>query len=96
MKQYDVLIVGSGLAGMSLALRLAETQKVALLTKHELLDGASAWAHGGPGLHQAEASAFTRRRAGASSAPSGGSSATASSTRSRSRCGHRRSLRTPV
>ena len=47
MKNYDVLIIGSGLAGMSLALRLAETQKVALLTKHELLDAASAWAQGG-------------------------------------------------
>jgi L-aspartate oxidase len=47
MKKYDVLIVGSGLAGMSLALRLAATQKVALLTKHELLDAASAWAQGG-------------------------------------------------
>lgn len=47
MKKYDVLIIGSGLAGMSLALRLAETQKVALLTKHELLDAASAWAQGG-------------------------------------------------
>ena len=46
-KQYDVLIIGSGLAGMSLALRLAETQKVALLTKQELLDAASAWAQGG-------------------------------------------------
>jgi L-aspartate oxidase len=47
MKNYDVLIIGSGLAGMSLALRLAETQKVALLTKKELLDAASAWAQGG-------------------------------------------------
>ena len=47
MKQYDVLIIGSGLAGMSLALRLAETQRVALLTKNELLDAASAWAQGG-------------------------------------------------
>ncbi|MBL8525414.1 MAG: L-aspartate oxidase [Betaproteobacteria bacterium] len=47
MRQYDVLIIGSGLAGMSLALRLAETQRVALLTKHELLDAASAWAQGG-------------------------------------------------
>ncbi len=46
-KQYDVLIIGSGLAGMSLALRLAATQKVALLTKRELLDAASAWAQGG-------------------------------------------------
>ena len=47
MKHYDVLIIGSGLAGMSLALRLAQTQKVALLTKQELLDAASAWAQGG-------------------------------------------------
>ena len=47
MKQVDVLIIGSGLAGMSLALRLAATQKVALLTKQELLDAASAWAQGG-------------------------------------------------
>ncbi|MCA3023320.1 MAG: L-aspartate oxidase [Burkholderiales bacterium] len=44
---YDVLIIGSGLAGMSLALRLAEDQRVALLTKGELLDAASAWAQGG-------------------------------------------------
>ena len=47
MKHYDVLIIGSGLAGMSLALRLAETKKVALLTKQELHDAASAWAQGG-------------------------------------------------
>jgi L-aspartate oxidase len=46
-KSVDVLIIGSGLAGMSLALRLAETQKVALLTKGELHDAASAWAQGG-------------------------------------------------
>src|SRR6478752_7933630 len=44
---YDVLILGSGLAGMSAALRLAERFRVALVTKHELLDGASSWAQGG-------------------------------------------------
>ena len=44
---YDVLILGSGLAGMSAALRLAERYRVALVTKHELLDGASSWAQGG-------------------------------------------------
>ncbi len=44
---YDVLIIGSGLAGMSAALRLAERLKVALVTKDELLVGASSWAQGG-------------------------------------------------
>ena len=44
---YDVLIIGSGLAGMSAALHLARDRKVALVTKHELLDGASSWAQGG-------------------------------------------------
>ncbi|HEX6634366.1 MAG TPA: L-aspartate oxidase [Usitatibacter sp.] len=47
MKNYDVLVIGSGLAGMSAALRLAERLRVALVTKHELLDGASSWAQGG-------------------------------------------------
>lgn len=47
MKKVDVLIIGSGLAGMSLAIRLAATQKVALVTKNALLDAASAWAQGG-------------------------------------------------
>ncbi|QJR11313.1 L-aspartate oxidase [Usitatibacter rugosus] len=47
MADYDVLIIGSGLAGLSAALRLAPTRRVALVTKQELLDGASAWAQGG-------------------------------------------------
>ncbi|HXF77363.1 MAG TPA: L-aspartate oxidase [Usitatibacter sp.] len=47
MKTYDVLVLGSGLAGMSAALRLAQSNRVALVTKHELLDGASSWAQGG-------------------------------------------------
>lgn len=46
-KHYDVLIIGSGLAGLTLALNLAETHKVALVTKKKLNDSASAWAQGG-------------------------------------------------
>ncbi|CAL94246.1 L-aspartate oxidase [Azoarcus olearius] len=47
LNQYDVLILGSGTAGQSLALRLADKLKVALVTKRELSDSASAWAQGG-------------------------------------------------
>lgn len=50
MNQYDVLIIGSGLAGISLALRLADSTppiRVCLITKNSLLDAASAWAQGG-------------------------------------------------
>ena len=44
---FDVLIVGSGLAGLSAALHLAPTHRVAVITKRQLQDGASAWAQGG-------------------------------------------------
>ena len=44
---FDTLIIGSGLAGLTLALNLAESKKVGLITKQALLDGASGWAQGG-------------------------------------------------
>lgn len=44
---FDVLIIGSGLAGLTAALLLAPTHRVALLTKRELSDGSSGWAQGG-------------------------------------------------
>ena len=44
---FDVLIIGSGLAGQSAALRLAPTCKVGLISKRSLEDSASAWAQGG-------------------------------------------------
>ncbi|WP_370661883.1 L-aspartate oxidase [Denitromonas iodatirespirans] len=47
MEAFDVIIIGSGLAGQSLALRLAEHRRVAIVTKRALADGASAWAQGG-------------------------------------------------
>ena len=45
--KFDVAIVGSGLAGLSVALHLAKTRKVVVISKRELLDGASNWAQGG-------------------------------------------------
>ncbi|HJU76937.1 MAG TPA: L-aspartate oxidase [Sphingomicrobium sp.] len=43
----DVLIVGSGAAGLTAALNLAETRKVAVIAKGALADSASARAQGG-------------------------------------------------
>jgi L-aspartate oxidase len=45
--QFDVVIIGSGLAGLTAALQLAPTHRVAILTKNALGDGSSAWAQGG-------------------------------------------------
>jgi L-aspartate oxidase len=47
VRQFDTLIIGSGLAGMTLAWHLAETRKVGLVTKRGLMDGSSQWAQGG-------------------------------------------------
>ncbi len=47
LRHYDVLVIGSGLAGQSIALRLAESRRVALVTKRTLEDTATAWAQGG-------------------------------------------------
>ncbi len=47
MTRFDVAIVGSGLAGLTVALNLADRKKVGIITKREFLDGASNWAQGG-------------------------------------------------
>ena len=44
---FDILVIGSGLAGQSAALRLAETRKVGLISKRSLEDSASGWAQSG-------------------------------------------------
>jgi len=44
---FDVLIVGSGLAGLSSALLLSERYRVAIITKRAVREGSSGWAQGG-------------------------------------------------
>ena len=41
MKKYDVIIIGSGAAGLTAALSLAGTKRVAVLAKGELGGGAT-------------------------------------------------------
>lgn len=47
MQQYDVLIIGSGLAGLTLALKVAADKQVCLVSKRGLNDSSSNWAQGG-------------------------------------------------
>lgn len=47
VQKFDVLIIGSGLAGQSAALRLAPHCRIALVSKRSLEDSASGWAQGG-------------------------------------------------
>lgn len=46
-QQHDVLIIGSGAAGLSLALKLADHSNVAVLSKEALIEGATLYAQGG-------------------------------------------------
>ncbi|HEC27366.1 MAG TPA: L-aspartate oxidase [Gammaproteobacteria bacterium] len=46
-KHFDVLIIGSGLAGLGLALRLADTASVAVVSKGQFHEGSSYYAQGG-------------------------------------------------
>ena len=45
--QYDVLVIGSGASGLSLALQIAEYADVAVLSKAALSEGATLYAQGG-------------------------------------------------
>ena len=47
MINFDVVIIGSGLAGLSTALKLADNKKIAIISKRALDDSSSQWAQGG-------------------------------------------------
>ena len=45
--RFDVLIIGSGAAGLSLALQLPNSLQIAVLSKSQLGSGSTSWAQGG-------------------------------------------------
>ena len=47
MKEYDFVVIGSGIAGLSFALKVAKHGSVAVITKRKRADSNTAWAQGG-------------------------------------------------
>ena len=47
MKEYDFVVIGSGIAGLSFALKVAKQGSVAVVTKRKGADTNTAWAQGG-------------------------------------------------
>ncbi len=45
--QFDVLIIGSGAAGLMSAIQLSENLSIALISKDKILEGSSYYAQGG-------------------------------------------------
>src|SRR5436189_846412 len=47
MKEYDFVVIGSGIAGLTFALKAATHGSVAVITKRKGVDSNTAWAQGG-------------------------------------------------
>ena len=59
MKTYDFIVVGSGISGLSFALRAAEHGTVAIVTKRDAASTNTAWAQGGIACVQGDDDSFT-------------------------------------
>ena len=57
-RPFDFLVIGSGLAGMHYALRVADHGEVAIITKRQASDSATDWAQGGIAAVQAPDDSF--------------------------------------
>ena len=58
MREFDSIVIGSGIAGLSFALRAAEKGTVALVTKRGRSDSNTAWAQGGVACVVSEEDSF--------------------------------------
>ena len=47
MKEFDFVVIGSGVAGLTFAIKAARHGRVAILTKRKGADSNTAWAQGG-------------------------------------------------
>lgn len=58
MKEFDFIVIGSGAAGLTFALKAAKVGTVALITKRKLVDSNTAWAQGGVACVVSEEDSF--------------------------------------
>jgi L-aspartate oxidase len=63
MREFDFVVVGSGIAGLSFALKAARHGSVAIITKRSAVDSNTAWAQGGVACVMGEDDSFDQHLA---------------------------------